>query len=505
MAGDINSHFGVFLDKIVPLNKYKEGKINDNSWIHKSNVSLLEKERKIVSFLKGDKNSENEKDDLNIKLNEDFIKKVYKDEQDKLASISKKISTINLRVSQKIIVGFGESTIENFSLCIHHFYGIPYIPASTIKGCIFNYLNFKLDKDNSNNNLNCIKDKFYEIMFFDSFGKGYNISEDILTNISPSYYEKGELKNKDEECLPVFFLALEGGQFTFNYYINNGIEEENIKIEIENLIKEALCVFGLGGRTNVGYGHFKEKVTKKITGQHIYKINKKIFEKKGAKKEKNEKGEILREVRLTSIKGLMRKWWRSLFAYEVGNKIRNTKDLFKEENLLFGDKEDQASPFGLRIVNEDNNDVFIEVYMNRKDTDKDIEYYKALFEATLFLEKGYVTQNNTFVDNILDKIIFDKKIFKSKKEVIEYEVNGKKIKKSKEKQKLFNFKIEKETFSRVKWVKKMQDCNLKQLSRKRIEDKKYVYFKKNKHGKKGSETEFIEVEFNFLPKRKEEK
>ena len=210
---------------------------------------------------------------------------------------------INFKPNWRIIVGLGGESVYETSITLHHIYGIPYIPASSIKGVVRNWIinivygnedlefaegraiedkvfcdvfgcpaELTIDKDKKR------KTKFEsyytkiegkkkgdrkgKVIFFDAFPISVpKIEVDIMNVHYPDYYNnsKGEIAPTDtQNPRPITFLTVAKTDFQFII----GSKDKNLADfvingkTISDWLKETLSVNGIGAKTAVGYGRF---------------------------------------------------------------------------------------------------------------------------------------------------------------------------------------------------------------------------------------------------------
>lgn len=193
------------------------------------------------------------------------------------------------------IIGLGNTSVYENGMTLHHIYGIPYIPASSIKGMLRTWMInecFGFEEDSEERALNNSvfqsifgygnqaddDGKKGGIYFFDAFPtKAIRIEPDVMNNHYQSYYE-GKTPPADWiNPNPIFFLTGRGGSFNFNMgvrkshqvVINKDVEDLSVWIDkFEDFqqkdislldltfrwLQDALVFNGVGAKTAIGYG-----------------------------------------------------------------------------------------------------------------------------------------------------------------------------------------------------------------------------------------------------------
>lgn len=116
-----------------------------------------------------------------------------------------KVKSITLKQNGRMIIGLGDSDVQETTMTFHHTYGIPYIPGQAIKGIVKNYIiceyfNFEESKALKCENFKRIfgienekdsKDLYKgDAIFFDAFpvNEKINIKKDIMNVHYKGYY-----------------------------------------------------------------------------------------------------------------------------------------------------------------------------------------------------------------------------------------------------------------------------------------------------------------------------
>ncbi|MDA3915706.1 MAG: type III-B CRISPR module RAMP protein Cmr6 [Deltaproteobacteria bacterium] len=188
-----------------------------------------------------------------------------------------------------MITGLGETHPTETSIVLDHTLGIPYIPASGIKGLIrFSHSKQLLFDDNGDftdkfvekGSLNetdkdthiplffggTIKDKIHKItdtlrgsiFFLDAYSVNTpQIKADIINPHYSDYYgDKNKPPGDYQDPLPVKFLTIApGAQFVFRFMLDS--KSAKHKVQLSTAVKNALEQEGFGAKTATGYGRFK--------------------------------------------------------------------------------------------------------------------------------------------------------------------------------------------------------------------------------------------------------
>ncbi|TCO60227.1 type III-B CRISPR module RAMP protein Cmr6 [Caldanaerobacter subterraneus] len=191
----------------------------------------------------------------------------------------------------RFVVGLGASHPQETSMALHHIYGVPYIPASAIKGIIKHwsvlkfaeeYVKIKKGEDvnfdtavgevseklREGKNLSITVDNmsFYdlirifgtqeregEIIFFDAYPCGkITLKIDVMNPHYKNYYFGTQPPADWDQPLPLSFLTVENTKLVF--YIAG--KDETLTSKAVKWAKDALKEHGVGAKTSLGYGIF---------------------------------------------------------------------------------------------------------------------------------------------------------------------------------------------------------------------------------------------------------
>ena len=194
---------------------------------------------------------------------------------------------LRAKTTSPFITGLGAGHPTETGMILDRNTGVPYIPASSIKGvlrlsCAINlakkneaYRKSGIVPDNDEKlvryfgsmSQNEKEASRGQLIFLDAYPAGIpKLKVDIMNPHFSKYYS-GENKQpvETENPVPIKFLTLEKGtQFIFRCAflpLGNEILSEENRLEIENdvdeMFKTAFEKVGFGGKTAIGYGRFK--------------------------------------------------------------------------------------------------------------------------------------------------------------------------------------------------------------------------------------------------------
>ncbi|AYQ36640.1 type III-B CRISPR module RAMP protein Cmr6 [Runella sp. SP2] len=177
------------------------------------------------------------------------------------------IIELTLTPSYHLVVGLGGHSVYETSMTLHHIYGVPYIPASSIKGVVRSWIILDMFDNKESSALE--DDTFVKwfgsqssagkLVFFDAFpNEKPRIEPDIMNVHYPKYYQGTEPPTDTQSPVPVSFLTVTKSPFKF--FIGSSelnINSDKLKDKtIEDWLKDALINHGIGAKTAIGYGYF---------------------------------------------------------------------------------------------------------------------------------------------------------------------------------------------------------------------------------------------------------
>ena len=193
------------------------------------------------------------------------------------SDIGVEIVELSATNSTRFLTGIGETTPTEVGMVFDRNLGIPFIPASSIKGAVrYAYcVNFVRNKNMSEesieeNDVDGLVELFGSLDTKNSARGGFsfmdaypdNPPELVMDIMNPHHgkYYNGEGKDgpvETEEPKPIKFLAVEKGAcFKFRgFFLSKNADK--YRKELINAFETALTELGLGAKTAVGYGRFE--------------------------------------------------------------------------------------------------------------------------------------------------------------------------------------------------------------------------------------------------------
>ena len=279
-----NGNFGLRFNKFIPIS---EPIGNDKFQACGENGE----KNTAVDFYNEVYNNNKNSDKLHILLKDKHYSQ-YSFYKSKLYEEKYEVLIITAELISPLITGIGQTHPNEVGMTFDHTLGIPYIPASSIKGVVrFSHTLGLLGDLSSKHHDEIKKNKNNEEYFDDEagwtniseiFGKGGNkdnesnmgniifldaypesvpnLSVDIMNPHYGEYYSDDTGKTPPADYLnpiPIKFLTVaKGTKFIFRYMINKAKSSELMK-PAKAAIKKALTEEGIGAKTAVGYGLFK--------------------------------------------------------------------------------------------------------------------------------------------------------------------------------------------------------------------------------------------------------
>lgn len=168
----------------------------------------------------------------------------------------------------RLVTGMGEASVYETHLTLHPVYGVPYMPASTIKGVLRHYMQEQgadttliariFGQDDGGTLLQ--KATKGHCVFFDAFPlRSPRIELEVMTPHYPKYYSDKKPPADWQSPNPVHFLTVGKGtpfRFLMGWLTETPTTEE--KQQVTQWLEDALLHKGTGAKTAVGYGYWEK-------------------------------------------------------------------------------------------------------------------------------------------------------------------------------------------------------------------------------------------------------
>lgn len=262
--------------------------------LHK--IARFDDVREVFTFFKRERKGDN------YEIKTDYEKFPFADlakkqvENAKQQSLNKEIIDQELKTDWRLALGLGIDSVYKTGITLHHTYGIPYIPATTVKGVVRSWIitqffskhndkekeiNFDLEKAEERALKNqkfcdffgCDSNSYYKearqgnLTFFDAFPTSEpKIEPDVMNPHYQPYYSEPSNNAKTAPAdyhnpIPIFFLTVKDCAFQFLVGVNNELEDRKMfemdlgDKTIKQWLTDALTNHGIGAKTAVGYGY----------------------------------------------------------------------------------------------------------------------------------------------------------------------------------------------------------------------------------------------------------
>lgn len=176
---------------------------------------------------------------------------------------------VDATVDWRLIVGLGSDHIQETNMALHHIYGIPYIPGSAVKGVLRHWWlqenedfldsNGKIDEGKALENSDFLsvfgsQKQRGEVQFLDAYPEEVTFATDIMNPHYPDYYSGSKPPTDHQNPVPINFLTVEQTCFRFTFLAKTEAPLD----ELKKRFQDALELKGVGAKTAVGYGYFRD-------------------------------------------------------------------------------------------------------------------------------------------------------------------------------------------------------------------------------------------------------
>ena len=175
------------------------------------------------------------------------------------------------KTNGRMVIGLGGENVLETGLSLQHTYGTPLIPGSALKGLAAHYCDqvwgaiepkFKLGEEYHETIFGTTEDSGH-IVFHDAWitpeSLASSLKPDVMTPHHTEYYSEkdGAAPSDYDDPTPITFLSISG---SFYVAVSCDVENEEGKKWAGlafKILTEALKEWGIGGKTNAGYGRLE--------------------------------------------------------------------------------------------------------------------------------------------------------------------------------------------------------------------------------------------------------
>lgn len=203
----------------------------------------------------------------------------------KAMGVGGRFKVIRGTLQDKLVHGLGASHVRETSLTLHPLYGVPYIPGTSVKGTVRNWVlqaffqgeEERVEKDTYSVNGLSVAAVFNDIFgstgqkglveFYDAFvDKDFALRADVLTVHFQDYYGGGGRAPTDDLAPnPVAFLVVKARSLDFPFSllkpalrrVQSGLGPQELVALVTTWLCRALQEQGIGSKTSAGYGFFE--------------------------------------------------------------------------------------------------------------------------------------------------------------------------------------------------------------------------------------------------------
>ncbi len=187
-----------------------------------------------------------------------------------MASLPKDARLRKFNTASRLIIGLGGENVTETGLTLHHTYGLPYLPGSALKGVAAHYARqvYGANDPSWHRTIFGATDEGGLIEFLDGWLTDTSLKnclvDDVMTPHHGDYYMADEQDVREptdfDTPVPVPFLAVRGAFQVALCKRDPRLPGEWLDTAEELLIR-ALSEFGIGGKTNAGYGRLTSERT----------------------------------------------------------------------------------------------------------------------------------------------------------------------------------------------------------------------------------------------------
>lgn len=161
----------------------------------------------------------------------------------------------------RLVVGMGNKNSLEIGMTLHRLYGIPYLPATALKGISLAWAVSLGTEDELLKKGFGSQKGIGKIEFYDAFPmeehNGPLFQKDVINvHYHPYYGDKTKPPADYYNPVPTYFLTVPEG-VPFRIFLSSKEGEKDILTSVSNWLINGLREFGIGAKTSVGYGEIE--------------------------------------------------------------------------------------------------------------------------------------------------------------------------------------------------------------------------------------------------------
>lgn len=197
------------------------------------------------------------------------------------------VEPFEMTTDSRLIIGLGGTSVIETGITLHPLYGFPYLPASGLKGLARAYA--EIGDDATKEELldifgsedkdprHAINNRQGKVFFLDGLPTIFpQLDLDIMNPHYGKYYQGKNPPADYLKPLPITFLAVAAGE-TFSFAIFS--QQDELLKKARQWLIGGLTELGAGGKTNVGYGYFKEVESPSVQKSSSLSVDSQSIEK----------------------------------------------------------------------------------------------------------------------------------------------------------------------------------------------------------------------------------
>lgn len=169
-----------------------------------------------------------------------------------------------------VIHGLGAGHVRETAVTLHPLFGVPYIPASSLKGVVRNWAlqAFFAGNESVAETSETMEARYFKaifgtqksqgtVQFYDIFFTDYKIVQDVLTVHFADYYGNRKAATDYLSPKPIFFYVVKPKLAEIYLSTVSRVEHaDELLVIVSDWLEKALCELGIGSKTASGYGRF---------------------------------------------------------------------------------------------------------------------------------------------------------------------------------------------------------------------------------------------------------